>query len=103
MQWELQEHFDDTQSTYYYDDDDEGLDNIELQDPEDDDWYDEFDLQDPDGFDEFETDVNSLCKPLDGEDGTDFPVLENIQRSGYGHKAGRHIKRRKRTQKRQIY
>ena len=100
------EHFDDTQSTYYYDDDDDdddGLDNIELQDPEDDDWDDEFDLQDPDGFDEFETDVNSLWKPLEEEERTDFRFLGNIQRSGYGHRLGRHTKRRKRTQKRQIY
>ena len=40
---------------------------------------------------------------MEEEERTDFRFLGNIQRSGYGHRLGRHTKRRKRTQKRQIY
>ena len=40
---------------------------------------------------------------MEKEERTDLRVLENIQRSEYGHRLGHHTRRRKGARKRQIY
>ena len=94
------------QSSYDLDDGEgDDLDSIDMQDP-DDNWDDDLDLQDPDGF-ELENDSEefeeNILQPWEVVEKADFRVLENTQRSEYGHRLGHHTRRRKGTRKHQIY